>query len=113
MFAILFANSHRDQTDRDGLEPSPTNGSGLGSGESSKNIQKRPNIQKFDLYALVVLNIAGWEMVVPNIAVMENGPGLSRWFFLLKTGDIPACYVTLPEGIIWTVVIWASFFKVI
>ena len=29
---------------------------------------------------------------------MENGPGL-KMYFLLKNGDIPACYVRLPEGI--------------
>ena len=28
---------------------------------------------------------------------MENGPGL-KMYFLLKNGDIPASYVSLPEG---------------
>ena len=32
-----------------------------------------------------------------NIA-MKNGPGW-KMYFLLKMGDIPACYVSLPEGI--------------
>ena len=63
MFAIL-GKFHRDQTDRDGWN-FPKNVSGLGSVESSK---KRQNIQVSTSYTLVV----------PNIAVMENGPGLSR-----------------------------------
>ena len=35
-------------------------------------------------------NIAGWKM---------GGPGLSRCMDPIKDGDIPASYVSLPEGI--------------
>ena len=58
---------------------------------------KLPQTFTFRNYTLVVPNIAGWKM---DPDWVDDFP--------LKNGDIPASYVGLPEGIIWTVVIWRS-----
>ena len=39
---------------------------------------------------------------------MENGPEM-KIYFLLKTGDIPASYVSLPEGTFVDVIILGPF----